>query len=92
MQLPVPRPQWLVNSIVPVCAGVAVWAWYGFSEGVLVAVVATVIVLSHRARSRAREQLIYRSENGHTPHADDRRGENSPQRHPERHAASRSER
>ncbi|MFC3897061.1 hypothetical protein ACFOWZ_36760 [Lentzea rhizosphaerae] len=68
-----------MQLIIPVSAGLTVWTWSGFLEGVLVAVVAAVLVLSHIARRRAREQLIYRRATDHAGHAVGPRDRNEPQ-------------
>ncbi len=64
-----PRSRRLVELIIPIVAGLAVWAWSGLLEGVLVAATASLLVLSHIARSRARDQLIYQPATDHAGHA-----------------------
>lgn len=63
------RSRTLVEVIIPVAAGLVAWASYGFVEGVLVAVAAALLVLSHVARRRVREQLVYRRATDHAGHA-----------------------
>lgn len=76
MHLQVLRSRWFVDLILPVCAGLAVWAWYGLLEAVLVTAVAAVIVLSHMARRWVRDQLVYQPKTDHAHHADSSRGGN----------------